>query len=414
MVFQWVQEYTEACVSDDVDCVTSLFEFISKRVRAGRRISLSAESDREDVLREMALELRTKPEAVSSFVKEWMDQKDDPNGIILDTPAPVPCTPSSSSVSSSVHPLLSWDTPHLGFTLTELVSRSYQIFPHVLPTFSELVDGPVFSKFVKSVSHRYRGENRYHNFHHAHSVLAITGNLLTSCVPNLYTPIEEFAILTAALCHDIGHRGLNSDFYIKTRHSLAEEYNDISVLENMHCSLSFELIRANGFAKAWPDETYVQYRKVFIQSILATDMKSHFDLTGKLMELSNEVCPTGSETGRKTIYCAIVHAADLSNSVMPTAASYDWAYRVVEEMHAQGKLEAAAQVAVTPFMKHPPSDTAEFVNLQLSFIAFIVSPLWKAMAALWPTQLADRLKQLETNTQFWEQLKEDPEKNRKP
>lgn len=100
-----------------------------------------------------------------------------------------------------------------------------------------------------------------------------------------FLPVEELAILMAALCHDVGHRGLNSDYYIKTRHPLAIQYNDISVLENMHCSLAFDLLRSSAstdFTCNFSDDQWTLFRRTFISSVLATDMKSHFELTSKV------------------------------------------------------------------------------------------------------------------------------------
>merc|ERR1719387_1572006 len=92
---------------------------------------------------------------------------------------------------------------------------------------------------------------------------------------------EVCAILVAGMCHDVGHEGLNNDFYIKVKHHLAIRYNDESVLENMHAYLTFELTRieANNWMKDLPESTYVIMRKIMVKAILHTDMKVHFDLS---------------------------------------------------------------------------------------------------------------------------------------
>ena len=178
----------------------------------------------------------------------------------------------------------------------------------------------------------------------------------------------------------------------------------------MHCSLTFELIKSskNDFTKSWSDEQYSVFRKTFIQAVLATDMKQHFELTTKLTELKSVPVEVMNVEQKKLVYCAIVHAADLANPTMPPKSCYDWASRVVEEMYTQGKLEEKAGFVVAPFMRHPPSNTCEFAKLQLSFVGFIVAPLWKAMANMWPV-LDDRIAQLESNNKFWESLRDKQE-----
>ena len=446
----------------DSDPLTHMYEFSRRSLlrrdgfvpsfNCSRRASIdSGTLGIPDVIRQVAEDLKKENESVSSFIKEWIDSSDDPHGIILESS---PLT-SMSPISSSSNPrsslsggtpktsillttLIDWDNDFLAFTGTELISRSIKIFDSwgffdsslvLLPELTQesltLSSPPQsvaplvkqkdkFHAFIKSVSKNYRASNPYHNLHHAHSVLAIVGNMLRNCTPNWFSQLEEFAILTAAICHDVGHRGLNSDYYIKTKHELAIQYNDLSVLENMHCSLSFDLMLrgSNNFSSDWPEDQFSIFRKIFIQSVLSTDMKQHFELTSKLGEIAQNtnggcVIPNLlNAEEKKTVFTSIVHAADLANPTMSTKACYDWAFRVVEEMYAQGKLEEKRGYLVAPFMKHPPTQVNEFAKLQISFVGYIVSPLWKAMAAIWPAALSDKIEQIDKNSKFWEEMRD--------
>jgi len=51
------------------------------------------------------------------------------------------------------------------------------------------------------------------------------------------------AILVAAAIHDVNHPGVNNQFLITVRHSLATLYNDISVLENHHLATAFKTMQ---------------------------------------------------------------------------------------------------------------------------------------------------------------------------
>jgi hypothetical protein len=413
VISEWVGCFRSSN-NNDLDAVTSMYEFsrlkLSQRdglmVTSSRRASLDPAKD--EVIREIAKGLeKKKSDFVASFIKEWIDLSDDPNGILL--PRKCSTTASSSPSVTRIHDeeeldqLVSWENDFLSMTEPELVKRSIKIY-RLWGFCKSSVDIEKISSFVRLVSRNYRSENPYHNFHHAHSVMAITGNLLSKNCRGVFSNIEELGIITAAMCHDVGHRALNSDYYIKTRHALAIQYNDNSVLENMHCSLTFELLRSSDlvdFTKSWSDDEYNQFRRVVIQSIMATDMKVHFDLTTGLQKFVGRI-DDGDK--KKLIYQSIVHAADLSNPVMPTKASFQWAFRVVEEMYEQGRLEEQDGFTVAPFMKYPPTETVEFAKLQVSFIEFIVAPLWRSMAVVWPS-LQDRVIQMEKNLKFWESLR---------
>lgn len=397
------------------DPLMNLYEYLKRKLmeRDGflpssdpsRRGSLDPVKD--GVIREIAEGLRKeKNEFVASFIKEWIDSSDDPNGIIFETPTQASVCPQVRGDFPSLEKLLAWENDHLSYSQTDLVEKSIQIYSKWGFFDRSCLDIPrdKFSCFIRTIAKNYRSENPYHNFHHAHSVLAIAGNLIRSCCTGIWTDLEEFSILTAAMCHDVGHRALNSEYYIKTRHQLAIQYNDISVLENMHCSLTFDLLRSSDFTTAWSDEQWTTFRKIFIQCVLATDMKSHFELTSKL---NNELLKQGSlnPEQKKVIYQSILHAADLSNPVMPTKACYQWAFRVVEEMYEQGRLEERDGFCVAPFMRHAPTEEIELAKLQVSFVGFIVAPLWRSLAILWPV-LEPRVIQLERNLKFWESLRD--------
>ena len=49
-------------------------------------------------------------------------------------------------------------------------------------------------------------------------------------------------LLVSTLVHDVDHNGLNNNFHINSQSPLALLYNDISVLENHHCSYATKLL----------------------------------------------------------------------------------------------------------------------------------------------------------------------------
>ncbi|KAF4702892.1 hypothetical protein FOZ63_017198, partial [Perkinsus olseni] len=227
------------------------------------------------------------------------------------------------------------------------------------------------------------------------------------------SPIDEIALLVGALTHDVGHQGFNNDYYIKGRHTLAIRYNDMAVLENMHAAKTFEILLddGNNFLRDWSDEQFVEFRRTAINAILATDMKVHFDLTTKLQELGASLgdIDYDSADNRVLVHKCLVHAADISNPVLPTKLYRNWSYRVMMEFHHQAETEKAQGLPYAPFMDHRPDDELEFAKLQLGFISFVAAPLWNAMAAIWE-DLGGRRDQMRENERYFKRLKEDAEK----
>lgn len=58
----------------------------------------------------------------------------------------------------------------------------------------------------------------------------------------MFSPVERFALLISALCHDVDHPGNSNIFQANARTELALLYNDQSILENHHCRIMFKLL----------------------------------------------------------------------------------------------------------------------------------------------------------------------------
>lgn len=102
-------------------------------------------------------------------------------------------------------------------------------------------------------------------------------------VASLPQTLDIFVLLVATLVHDVDHNGLNNSFHINSQSPLAVLYNDISVLENHHCSFANKLLARtenNIFANMGAEEQQ-RARTQLIQCVLSTDMSTHFDVTNK-------------------------------------------------------------------------------------------------------------------------------------
>ncbi|KAF4730964.1 hypothetical protein FOZ63_004595, partial [Perkinsus olseni] len=321
---------------------------------------------------------------------------------------------------ASLEQLLSWELDVLAVDEETLALRALSVldlwgfFNRDDPSVGvAAVDISRMQGFLSDLYHHYHSSNPYHNFKHAFSVMSAVGNLLRLCGADEFcSAVEQLALLVASLAHDVGHSGLNNDYYVKKKHALAIRYNDQAVLESMHSSLAFELIlkEKNNFLADWDEEAFAEFRKTAIAAILATDMKVHFDLTTQMQDLrSTPEVDTSCPDTKILVHKCLVHAADISNPVLPTSMYEAWAQRVATEFYRQSQREKSEGLPTAPFMDSSPDDRAEFAVLQLGFMNFVVAPLWNAMVDMWP-QLEPRRKQLAENVEYFKKLQSCAEK----
>ena len=71
-------------------------------------------------------------------------------------------------------------------------------------------------------------------------------------------------MLTAALCHDTNHDGVNNAFHMNSYDELALTYNDTSLLESMHARKCFETSLLPGCEIFKGLEKVRRFRTVFV------------------------------------------------------------------------------------------------------------------------------------------------------
>lgn len=369
-------------------------------------------------------------ENVVSFVREWQNvrpegtlQEDEQKksgadqraqSMVLDSVAK--SDEDFETRQKRISVVIDWNYEVLNQTTAQLVQDSILILEAMDIVTRFNVQMPTLTRFCTSICNNYRERNPYHNFKHAFSVMQGTCLLLRAGARIFLEDVETYAMLIAALAHDVGHPGMNNDYFIKARHDLAYRYNDIAVLENMHAALTFELMNMpnhNICETFESDEEWRSFRRVAICAILATDMKVHFELTAKLANLGGlDIAVVGdegkqiSETPeyRELIQKCVVHAADLSNPVLPTKQCEEWAYRVVVEFYQQAQAEKEEGLPFAPFMENHPDNLKDLANLQIGFINFIVKPFWSS----WPrifSDLGPQYDQLIENLDHWTEIK---------
>jgi len=287
-------------------------------------------------------------------------------------------------------------------------------------TFTEHnVDIQKLRTFINLVCKGYH-PNPYHNFAHAVDVThTVFMYMVLMKAELLFSALEQFAMLVAAVSHDIGHIGLNNGFLMEVQHDLAIRYNDRSPLENMHCCKLFEILAQQGVNvfSSVTDEQYRDVRKQIIDVILHTDIYQHpsmvkelellFEMNSKVFEGNNPGRLTEQEVeilttaqNKKLTMKVVLHSADTSNPTKPWNIAFDWAHRVLDEYANQGDNEKKLGI---PVQMLNDRDKVKRPNSQIGFIEFIVTPLVAAEVKLFPAWREASLL-LEQNLLAWERL----------
>ncbi|MEE6485652.1 hypothetical protein FKM82_014365 [Ascaphus truei] len=131
----------------------------------------------------------------------------------------------------------------------ELIKSGIKLFFEINAVEKFKVPVEVLTKWMYTVRKGYR-DITYHNWRHGFNVGQTMFTLLmTGKLKKYYSDLEAFAMVAAAFCHDIDHRGTNNLYQMKSQASLAKLHGS-SILERHHLEYSKTLLQ---------DEVSVQY-----------------------------------------------------------------------------------------------------------------------------------------------------------
>jgi hypothetical protein len=234
------------------------------------------------------------------------------------------------------------------------------------------------------------------------------------------------ATLIAAACHDFKHNGYNNNFYINTSQDLATIYNGIifltldnSVLENMHVSETFKLLKVeknNMFEKLTPEQ-YRTIRRRMIECILGTDMALHgkkfSEIKSKLTQLEIKngsnieslILPDSVKDSfaknmetQQLILSQCVHTADLSNPAKLNKIFVKWTELVYQEFFIQGDTERQSDRAISMLCDRT---TTNINKSQIGFINFVVLPQFNLMFDIMP-EIQTYVNNIQINLKYYE------------
>lgn len=249
------------------------------------------------------------------------------------------------------------------------------IFKQAINEINFELDETCLTKYIGLVCENYN-RNHFHNFQHAVNVLQMTYILLKNThIINKLKPHIVLSCLIAAVSHDIDHPGNTNSYEINSMSKYAILYNDNSVLENHHCTLTFELMERSGLLACLKYIHFREIRKTIITSILGTDMAKHNDYLAKFEQLDlTKKCFAHDE--QIFIASCFVHFADLSNPIKKFDICFEWSKRISMEFYEQTIKEELEGLPSLSFMK--VHDSLSMCLNEINFITNISIPTWEA------------------------------------
>ncbi|GLH05808.1 Phosphodiesterase [Gryllus bimaculatus] len=242
------------------------------------------------------------------------------------------------------------------------------------------IEMPVLRAFLYEVYKNYN-DVPFHNFRHSFCVAQMMYSIVWAVeLPSKVGDLETLVLLTSCICHDLDHPGYNNIYQINAKTELALRYNDISPLENHHCSVAFRVLEnadCNIF-RTIPAEVYRQVREGMIRCILATDMARHNEILAQFKETTPEF-DFDNKAHVNLLSMVLIKVADISNEARPMEVAEPWLDRLLQEFFKQSDAEKLEGLPVTPFMDR---DKVTKPSSQCSFIGLVLLPLFEALGEL--------------------------------
>jgi len=279
--------------------------------------------------------------------------------------------------------------------------------------FGELINEKKYENLCKKISEGYNRNNNYHTDLHAADITHTSYIYFKVGLINEIIKLDKMsicALFLSCICHDYKHPGLNNNFLIETNNSIAINYNDISILENMHISETFKLILSDenyNIFYNFEKEKYKKIRKQMISCVLGTDMSKHnyfLNFMKKNFE-KNKESKEIDENEKQDYMSLVVHSADISNPTKAFYIYFKWAKLVMEEFYSQGDKEKELGINCTY-----DRNKVSLYKSQLGFIDFIEIPYFELFVKLFPN-LNFLFENLKDNKRRIKLLEEENNKN---
>jgi class 3 adenylate cyclase len=204
-------------------------------------------------------------------------------------------------------------------------------------------------------------DNPFHCFEHASHVTMSVTKLLSRIVKSNESqlqdqtygitsdPLTQFAVVLAALIHDVDHRGVPNFVLIKQDPAMAAAYANKSVAEQNSVDLAWNILMDKEFANLRDslfstEDDLRRMRQLIVNSVMATDI---FDKDLGLLRKkrwedafynnSNEAALTQVHRKATIVIEHLIQASDVSHTMQHWHVYQKWNERLFEEMYLSYK-----------------------------------------------------------------------------
>uniref|UniRef100_A0A674KBZ0 Phosphodiesterase n=1 Tax=Terrapene triunguis TaxID=2587831 RepID=A0A674KBZ0_9SAUR len=299
------------------------------------------------------------------------------------------------------------------FPVTEhgLIKCGIRLFFEINVVEKFKVPAEVLTRWMYTVRKGYR-DITYHNWRHGFNVGQTMFTLLmTGRLKKYYTDLEAFAMVAAAFCHDIDHRGTNNLYQMKSASPLAKLHGS-SILERHHLEYSKTLLQDESL-NIFQNLNKRQFETVlhlFEVAIIATDLALYFKKRTMFQKIVDAVEKMQTEeeaikyisidpTKKEVIMAMMMTGCDLSAITKPWEVQSQVALMVANEFWEQGDLERTVlEQQPIPMMDRNKAD--ELPKLQVGFIDFVCTFVYKEFSRF-HKEITPMLDGLQNNRVEW-------------
>ncbi|CAB1338059.1 unnamed protein product [Coregonus sp. 'balchen'] len=244
--------------------------------------------------------------------------------------------------------------------------------------------------------------------------LNVVEKFKTGRLRKYYSDLDAFAMVAAAFCHDIDHRGTNNLYQTKSGSPLAKLHGS-SIMERHHLEYSKTLMAEeslNIFVNLQKRQ-FETVQHLFDVCIIATDLALYFKKRTMFQNIVNATEPMETEKDkiehiannaiRKEIIMAMMMTGcDLSAITKPWEVQSKVALMVAAEFWEQGDLERTV-LDQQPIPMMDRNCAAELPKMQCGFIQFVCAFVYKEFSRF-HVEITPMFDGLNNNLKNWKEL----------